>query len=257
MKHFALVGLFAALLAARLEGQIVNLFEITVNQTESTVTIIPTSPPATVSVPYLQAFVSLSLNDGITLLNFFPNSFPGTTGTHPDGVTIPSTLKVYQYSADPLDPNSLPDYFPFPATFDKMAVLQSVFQTSGLVGDTYGNPSVTGGHLNLFNLARSDFQLFDLRFSKPGESSSVTISFTPGSLNSFSSESNTGPRFVYGGQNTAFPQEDSGTTYNSFLGTYTLTVVPEPSTYAAIAGGLGLAAAVIHRRRQRAKAAQG
>jgi hypothetical protein len=45
--------------------------------------------------------------------------------------------------------------------------------------------------------------------------------------------------------------------YTSFLGTYTLTVVPEPSTYAAIAGGLGLAAAVIHRRRQRAKAAQG
>ncbi|MFZ9747382.1 MAG: PEP-CTERM sorting domain-containing protein, partial [Opitutaceae bacterium] len=40
------------------------------------------------------------------------------------------------------------------------------------------------------------------------------------------------------------------------IGTYTISVVPEPSTYAAIAGGLGLAAAVIHRRRQRVKAAQ-
>jgi hypothetical protein len=59
-----------------------------------------------------------------------------------------------------------------------------------------------------------------------------------------------GPKNVYAGTNDAY----SGA---SFLGTYQLTVVPEPSTYAAIAGGLGLAAAVIHRRRQRAKDAQG
>ena len=57
----------------------------------------------------------------------------------------------------------------------------------------------------------------------------------------------TGPLNVYAGYNDSY----GGT---SFLGTYTLTVVPEPSTYAAIAGGLGLVAAVLHRRRQRARA---
>jgi hypothetical protein len=38
------------------------------------------------------------------------------------------------------------------------------------------------------------------------------------------------------------------------LGTYTYSVVPEPSTYAAIAGALGLAYAVYRRRRQAAAA---
>ena len=39
------------------------------------------------------------------------------------------------------------------------------------------------------------------------------------------------------------------------IGTYNYSVVPEPSTYAAIAGALGLAYAVYRRRRQAAAAA--
>jgi hypothetical protein len=39
------------------------------------------------------------------------------------------------------------------------------------------------------------------------------------------------------------------------LGTYSYSVVPEPSTYAAIAGALGLGYAVYRRRRQAAAAA--
>jgi hypothetical protein len=63
---------------------------------------------------------------------------------------------------------------------------------------------------------------------------------------------------VYRGRNDTFAGGLAGVDeYSSFIGTYEISVVPEPSTYAAIAGGLGLAAAVIHRRRQRAKAAQG
>jgi hypothetical protein len=38
------------------------------------------------------------------------------------------------------------------------------------------------------------------------------------------------------------------------LGTYSYSVVPEPSTYAAIAGALGLGYAVYRRRRQAAVA---
>jgi hypothetical protein len=44
-----------------------------------------------------------------------------------------------------------------------------------------------------------------------------------------------------------------GTEYS--IGTYTYSVVPEPSTYAAIAGALGLGYAVYRRRRQAAAAA--
>jgi hypothetical protein len=39
------------------------------------------------------------------------------------------------------------------------------------------------------------------------------------------------------------------------IGTYSYSVVPEPSTYAAIAGALGLGYAVYRRRRQAAAAA--
>ncbi|MFZ9745843.1 MAG: PEP-CTERM sorting domain-containing protein, partial [Opitutaceae bacterium] len=53
---------------------------------------------------------------------------------------------------------------------------------------------------------------------------------------------------------TVFVQNQSP--YSSVdIGTYTYSVVPEPSTYAAIAGALGLGYAVYRRRRQAAATA--
>ncbi len=76
---------------------------------------------------------------------------------------------------------------------------------------------------------------------------SGTVSFTSTNTPVDLALAVSGPRNVYAGLFDAYNGD-------AFLGTYTLTVVPEPSTYAAIAGGLGLVAAVLHRRRQRARA---
>jgi hypothetical protein len=243
MKHFALVGFLAALLAVRVEAQL--LFEVSVNPVASTVTIITTGNAPTepsVNVPPLQ------IDSGITLLNFFPanSTVPhlATTGTSSSGTTLPSSegnrLRVVSTSPSVN-----------PATFTTLDVFAagSLSGTATDAVDFYGNPSNPGKNLNLYN-PDSFFDLFAFSFADQ-----LTLTFPTGSL---SEQQSGGPYLVYAGKNNVYTSNISPHSKEdtSFLGTYTISVVPEPSTYAAIAGGLGLAAAVIHRRRQRAKAAQ-
>ena len=228
---------------------------VVVDPAANTISITPNASehPSQPAIPLLQEYTSLFLSDGITLINLLPAS--STASTSPFGVSIPQTLKVYEYVVDPNTPGAPGTYQPSPATFSSLAIYGSGTLTgSGIPNDTFGNPANPGKNINLFNPSETNFYLFDLRFSKPEDTSSLTISFAGAGALPASASSYTGPHYVYAGINTVFPVESGGITYNTFLGTYTLTVVPEPSTYAAIAGGLGLLAAVLHRRRQRARA---
>jgi hypothetical protein len=244
MKYFVLVGICVAFFSAKTRAQI--LFEVSVNPSASTVTITSTVNAPTessVNVPVL------SLDTGITLLNFFPanSTVPHlpTTNTASTGTILPALegnrLRVLSTSLL-INPENLTHFDVFASG--------SLSGTATAPEDFYGNPSNPGKNLNLYSPG-SFFELFSFSFADQ-----LTLTFPTGSL---SEQQSGGPYLVYAGKNNVYTsnvsphlKEDT-----SFLGTYTLTVVPEPSTYAAIAGGLGLAAAVIHRRRQRAKAAQG
>ena len=233
MKHHAFLGLILGLLAASsLRAQTPVLFTVTFNPDGNIFTITGTGASAnspTGSVP-----INLNTYDGgITLINFFPGNFtPGNFA--PDTEEIPTTgdrsLKV--------------------KIGDSELFLDPGFYT----GSTILNPpSGAGQNFNLDkNVSLYTSTGTPLLFSAGSISFPIggAISFTTTNTPTNLSFTTDGPRNVYVGYNDAF----SG---DGLLGTYTLTVVPEPSTYGAISGGLGLAAAVIHRRRQRAKAAQG
>jgi hypothetical protein len=262
MKHFALVGLLVALGMARLNAaeQPPNLFTVEIDPTAGTAKI-----SASLGVISQGLFITETLtpNDGITLINFFPNSFGIPTSQTNSGVSLVSLNAVGSLRAFPVtypqNPGEALIYGP-PATFDRAVILEA-----GSLGqrdtqsplNSYPNPTNPGLSLNFFALDNYSFDLLDLAFAAQDSSSppSLTISF-PFSLPVSQSDYDLGPKYVYAGFNSVFSQTFDGVTISSFLGTYTISVVPEPSTYAAIAGGLGLAAAVIHRRRQRAKAAQ-
>ena len=247
-----MLGLLAT---AKLAGQVPVLFNVVVNPAANTVSITPNANehPSQPALPLLQEYASLFISDGITLINLLPAS--STASTSAFGVPIPQTLRVYEYFGDPNDPSVAATYQPNPATFTSLAIYgPGSLSVSGLPNDPFGNPGNPGKNVNLFNESLTTFSLFDIRFSKPDDTSSLTITFTESGALPASASSYTGPHYVYAGINTVFSVESGGIAYNSLLGTYNLTVVPEPSTYAAIAGGLGLVAAVLHRRRQRARA---
>ena len=120
--------------------------------------------------------------------------------------------------------------------------------------DSYDNPLNPGKNLQLYSTASTIYDIVGatpVTFFKPGAQISLTITFGNGELTSAVSG---GPYLVYAGRNSVNNNGGSSAEDTSLLGTYTITVVPEPSTYAAIAGGLGLLAAVLHRRRQRSRA---
>lgn len=250
MKHHVLLGLILGLLAtARLGGQV--LFNVVVNPATNSVTITanntnPNELPLDIDPPPTSA-------EGITFINFFPDSAAissiprsqASFGTSLTGTNSSGTLSLFSGLTtlgsldgfDILDANSLVRPF-----------------DSGSYKETT-NPSNTGKNLVLFSTS-IPFDLAGFTFFRQEETNSVTINFTSSlaASSTFPTTLSGGPYYVYSGRSETFsggvPPED----FSSFLGTYTITVVPEPSTYAAIAGGLGLLAAVLHRRRQRARA---
>jgi hypothetical protein len=218
MKHFALVGFLAALLTVKAEAQ--NIFSVTADPGTGIITISPASS-ASITLP----------------------------GNFPTGITSIQGLTLLNLFVLTYEPDFTSDY------------------NLSLLGDSTTNnlqPALSVGPLQNPGSVTNAGRNLDL-FYNPQSEVDTGIGIGPGKVISFSGVMTItlstafteasfaglalGPKNVYAGTNDAY----SG---DSFLGTYTLTVVPEPSTYAAIAGGLGLAAAVIHRRRQRAKAAQ-
>lgn len=136
--------------------------------------------------------------------------------------------------------------------------LRSYTPSGGLVLSASSTPSFTfayaddGPNLNLAPNAGSTTGTYTVSnqalFST---SSSLTLDFGTTQANSGISSAFQNSSFTGG---TVFVQNTSP--YGSVdIGTYTYSVVPEPSTYAAIAGALGLGYAVYRRRRQASAAA--
>jgi hypothetical protein len=235
MKHFALVGLVAALFSAPLGAQSDLLFNVTVNPDTKSVTLTAT-PNVNIVLP-VDFTQNLTIVSGLTLTNIAQTSFE-TFG----GFTIEQNSLTASQSLDQTTSNA---QLTANASSGQMGGRATL--VDGLAGELFKND---GLNLDLFHTDGDAFT-----FSRGATitfSGSIVFSYqTAFTAASFvtAEDTNLGPQRVYAGVNNAYGGA-------SFLGTYQLTVVPEPSTYAAIAGGLGLAAAVIHRRRQRAKAAQ-
>jgi len=217
MKHFALVGFFVALLAVRVQAQV--LFNVTANPDAGTVTI-AAAPGASITIPQTFPNGLSSGADGFTLINLFANTYvPGASvGIQSGSLSISNGTESFALEGQP--------------SVGAISTPETGVNNFGLNFDLFTALN------NEFSLTRGSIITFSGAITFDSFSAFTAASFDP----SFQTR-------VYGGLNNAYDGA-------SFLGTYTLTVVPEPSTYAAIAGGLGLAAAVIHRRRQRAKAAQ-
>jgi hypothetical protein len=217
MKQFALVGFFVALLMVRAEAQL--LFNVTADPGASTVTI-AAAPGASITIPQTFPNGLFTDSNGFTLINLFVNDYaPGiSVGIKSPGLSISNGTDTFLLEGQP-SVGEITD----PGTgLNNYGINFDLFTANGnTIGLTRGSTITFSGSITFENFSTFTTASFDQSFQTR----------------------------VYGGLNNAYDGA-------SFLGTYTLTVVPEPSTYAAIAGGLGLAAAVIHRRRQRAKAAQ-
>ena len=252
MKHHVLLGLILGLLAtAKLGGQV--LFNVEANLTAGTITITPTENlPRNLPI----GATEFTTTQGITLLNFFPATAnvpqpSGGAALGTNGVLSTGALRVFGNPGASVNVELTHFQVYSPGTFSGSN------QGAGTPPEAF--PSNPGKSLNLFNDTNGDltlgggetestFKFFSL------STNTLTISFSTPLTTTSGSFLSGGPYYVYSGQNTASVQGFATEGVNTFLGTYEITVVPEPSTYAAIAGGLGLLAAVLHRRRQRARA---
>jgi hypothetical protein len=247
MKHHVLLGLILGLLATgRLGAQV--LFDVQITPSTRTVVITATGTPPTPIAN--EVGNTIYYYEGITFLNFFS---AGTTsgisevgdsvGTltqrgplDPVGIKVfPSTIPadrgwLIAYDVwTPIIPEALPNGVTNSTSNLNLFALSTYVDSNRPSDDFTTSTNSNFGNDSVF-LAQSAVKIvFD---------SSYTFSSDPAAYSNL---------LVYAGYNNTFDGD-------SFLGTYTITVVPEPSTYAAIAGGLGLVAAVLHRRRQRARA---
>lgn len=270
MKHHVMLGLILALLAtAKLRGQVPNLFNVVVNPSANSVTITPNAIGPSIpsaNVPILDS------TTGITFLNFLPSTSTvsslaytdANTDTLISGLNVSTNaLFVYSYlGTDPADASDPTKYTTLGGVGDLGLNARDFFDAQSVAGTSFSTPAYgsfdsplnPGKNLQLYSTSTTVYDIVGatpVTFFKPGVQLSLTLTFGAGELTSALSG---GPYLVYAGRNSVYSSGGSAAEDTSFLGTYTITVVPEPSTYAAIAGGLGLLAAVLHRRRQRARA---
>jgi hypothetical protein len=241
MKHHVLLGLILGLLAtAKLGAQAAGLqttpvlFNVTFDNSSLEVTIRATGENALTPTG-----IPDNLNNslvGMTFINFFSSEVEGTAGEIVGERTL--AIKVGDSEYSPIDPYQI---------FSNDPGIQQPGTNLVALNTTRYNP---GQNLAIGSFAELPWSGGTITFLAD---STLTFKYTAQRTITNNSEPTgvnatfDGPLYIYAGYNNAY----NG---NSFLGTYTLTVVPEPSTYAAIAGGLGLAAAVLHRRRRRSRA---
>ncbi len=261
MKQFALVGFLAALLATQLEAQV--LFNVTVDPSLGKVVITATSESVTNPFDKFSSTATQNrpprLSDGILLTNFF---LLGAEQNLAVGAEInPTTSTGILANLRPNSQYSDLDNPTYTATGPTFAAAFNDYYSNRTLGDPDAASKATD--LALYTFAAPLNQSY-VRFTTTERafSGEITLQF-PSSDYVSALRTSGGGNVVYGnflgyeGVDSRGVLSGSNQYGEVVLGTYTISVVPEPSTYAAIAGGLGLAAAVIHRRRQRAKAAQG
>jgi hypothetical protein len=253
MRHHAVVGLmFVWLATADAGAQPILSVEIDPASRTATITATTTAPNA----PHPDIATTLFYTDGITLLNFFSSGTTtgitdienATYGLVDRNLSAPGGIRVYPANSvrpnedggwlvaydvwQPITAAALPENVTNSTSNLNLYALQSYFD-SGRNTDFSTSATSNFGPDSVFQAGTA------VRITFP-----TSYTFSTNRADYASNDLK-----VYAGYNQTYSGQ-------SYLGTYELTVVPEPSTYAAIAGGLGLAAAVIHRRRQRAKAAQ-
>ena len=194
-----------------------KLFDVTYEASNLTLTITPTGNAASGNLP--DGTSSYSMGAGVLFTNLFnahPASIVGTGGQLV--ATVEGGLRASTQSTN--------------------ALLSSVYdqEGSGAKGLTVLNSTVT--------LATFSFTKSDSSTAAFNTANSITITFTSSAASQyFSTISSANAGYVNVGLG-------SGVDIGSY--SYTYSAVPEPSTYAAIAGALGLGYAVYRRRRQAA-----
>jgi hypothetical protein len=175
-------------------------------------------------------------------LTFTPTGNAVTWSGGSSGSTINSTLGAGIY---------FENFFTGTPPYGSALDLQSVYLSGGLQGtSSSGSNTLNGGFsdtLYALNIARGSetTQALTFNYGVNGFTAQPLVIEFASSVEAYMKTQSSFPNFT-GGQVTIF--EDN--TY--VLGTYTYSAVPEPSTYAAIAGALGLGYAVYRRRRQAA-----
>jgi len=191
------------------------LFNMTYNPSELKLTITPTANTASGSLSG-KTFLA---EYGVFFGSFFsadPSSIANPTGTLPTSSVLNS----------------------FSPSSNSAATMNMVYNDTVSVTDLNISSGTAGG----FTIASSGAS-----FVNSG-SGPLTITFSSSMSSYLKTQSFTGGGVSVFDNGTPFGAEYS-------IGTYNYSVVPEPSTYAAIAGALGLGYAVYRRRRQAAAAA--
>jgi len=191
------------------------LFNLTYNPSDLKLTITPTANTASGSL------------SGKTFLAEYGVFFGNFFSTDPSGVangngTLPTSSVLSSFA-----PSS-----------NSAATMNQVYNDIVSVTDLNISSSTAGG----FTFASSGAS-----FANSG-GGPLTITFSSSMTPYMKTQSFTGGGVSVFDNGTPF-----GTEYS--IGTYNYSVVPEPSTYAAIAGALGLGYAIYRRRRQAAAAA--
>jgi hypothetical protein len=231
LRRLALLGLLTLGASGAGAQTFPTLFNITYTPSNLTLTITPTSNAASGNLP--SGISSYSLGTGVRFTDLFISSAsalvdPGTgmlAGTIPSGSGLKATVQRLG------------------------SAVGNDFTTvsNALLDHAYDQLDGNGRGLEILSMGQGHmyFDKSDNTTPAFNSSNTLTITFTSSTASQYLRASSIPGVAGY---------VNVGLGSGIDIGTYTYSVVPEPSTYAAIAGALGLGYAVYRRRRQAAAA---